>query len=170
MENYRHPRVVVGVEDTLCGLAALRVAVDEARRRGVPLHVVHADTCGLVCGDTVIPVAFLEALGGRPGDVEIVESCLALSVRAALRATATDPRDLIVVGSSGKGAWHAFWSGSTARSILKHAPCPVLAVPAPEMSRAGARTMRRLRSTRSDVWDAYDVDAALPGPRPFQGA
>lgn len=35
MADERSPRIVVGVSPSLAGLAALRLAVDEARRRGI---------------------------------------------------------------------------------------------------------------------------------------
>jgi nucleotide-binding universal stress UspA family protein len=40
--------------------------------------------------------------------------------------------DVIVLGSHGHGAVYHLVVGSTANGILKHAPCPVLIVPAPE--------------------------------------
>lgn len=42
MKEYEHPRVVVGVDGSLSGLAAIRAAVAEARRRGLPLLGVRA--------------------------------------------------------------------------------------------------------------------------------
>lgn len=45
--------------------------------------------------------------------------------------------DVIVLGSHGHGAVYNLVVGSTATGVLKHAPCPVLVVPAPEKSRAG---------------------------------
>jgi len=42
MENTSHPRVVVSVDHSVAGYAALRVAVGIARSRRVPLQAVHA--------------------------------------------------------------------------------------------------------------------------------
>ena len=42
MENTSHPRVVVNVDHSVAGYAALRVAVGIARSRRVPLQAVHA--------------------------------------------------------------------------------------------------------------------------------
>jgi nucleotide-binding universal stress UspA family protein len=39
--------------------------------------------------------------------------------------------DVIVLGSHGHGAVYNLVVGSTANGVLKHAPCPVLVVPAP---------------------------------------
>lgn len=45
--------------------------------------------------------------------------------------------DVIVLGSHGHGAVYNLVVGSTANGVLKHAPCPVLVVPAPAKSKAG---------------------------------
>jgi nucleotide-binding universal stress UspA family protein len=37
--------------------------------------------------------------------------------------------DLIVLGTSGQGAWHRMILGSTANHVLNRAPCPVMVVP-----------------------------------------
>jgi hypothetical protein len=170
IEIFSHPRVAVGVDDSLAGLAALRVAVAEARRRGLPLHAVRAASHGVVCYDQgVITDAFHQALGGIPGDIEVHQDCVSLCIRDALRMSATDPRDLIVVGSSGKGLWHAVWSGSTSRAVLKRACCQVLTVPAPEMSRGACRARRRLRSSRHDLWSQFEQEAPQLRGRPYQG-
>ena len=133
MDEFAHPRVVVGVDGSLPSLAALRAAVAEARRHGFPLHAVRA---GLPSADRadagMITTMFLDALGAIPDDIEIHQTATLYSVTDALCASATDPRDLIVVGTSGKGAWHAFWSGSVCRGLMRRALCPILVVPAPK--------------------------------------
>lgn len=170
IEKFSHPRVIVGVDDSLTGLAALRVAVAEARRRGLPLHAVRAASHGVVCYEQgVIANAFHQALGGIPSDIEVHQDCVSLCIEDAMRMSATDPRDLIVVGSSGKGLWHAFWSGSASRAVLKRARCQVLAVPAPEMNRGARWARRRLRSTRRDVWSQFEQDTPQLRGRPYQG-
>lgn len=144
MSTRSHPRVVVGVDHSLHGLAALRVAVSEAARRGVPLHAIRARS------DLVAPLdyreidqAFTEALGGLPQGIELYRELAVPPVAAALARRASDPGDLLVVGENGRGVWHAFWYGSVSRGCLRRAQCPVLAVPAPEMARTAWR--RRLR-------------------------
>jgi nucleotide-binding universal stress UspA family protein len=170
IEKFSHPRVVVGVDDSLTGLAALRVAVAEARRRGLPLHAVRAATHGVVCYEQgVIAQAFHQALGGVPDDIEVHQDCLSLCIRDAIRMSATDPRDLIVLGNSGKGLWHAIWSGSSSRALLRRARCQVLAVPAPEMTRGARRARRRLRSPRRDVWAQFEQETPQLRGRPYQG-
>jgi hypothetical protein len=69
MEHLSHPRVVVGVEHTLSGYAALRVAVALARSQRVPLQAVSASIgFGLADMDS-IGRAFEEALAGYPIDL-----------------------------------------------------------------------------------------------------
>jgi nucleotide-binding universal stress UspA family protein len=156
MEQFGHPRVVVGVDDSLTGLAALRTAVAEARRRGLPLHALRARTTGIPCVDrSLIDATFVTALGGRPADVEIHAEVADDTVRGAIAASATHPGDLIVVGNSGRGAWHAFWSGSVSRASLRHARCAVLAVPAPELARATHRGHWR-RARHRDLWAEFE--------------
>lgn len=151
MDTIGHPRVVVGVDGSLTGLAALRAAVGEARRRGLPLYAVRSRTTAIsLTNPESIKTAFLDALGSYPADVQIETAVSTLPIRDALRAAACDPRDLLVVGTSGKGPWHALWSGSVARALLRRARCPVLAVPAPEM----AHTVHRPHAGhRRSQWD-----------------
>lgn len=159
MDEFTHPRVVVGVDTSIHGLAALRAAVAEARNRRQPLHAIRCRTTVQVTeGVETIKAAFLEAFGEIPGDIEIhlVSGCS--SVAEALTDCAHDPRDLIVVGERGKGGWHAFWSGSVARSLLRRTRCPILAVPAPEMARA-VHGHRHTLTGREDLWDEFELSA-----------
>jgi nucleotide-binding universal stress UspA family protein len=156
MEQIGHPRVIVGVDDSLTGLAALRVAVAEARRRGLPLHALRARTSGIPCVDEqLIDAAFISALGGRPWDVEIYTEVANGTIRGEIAASATHPGDLIVVGNSGRGMWHALWSGSVSRSCLREARCAVLAVPAPELARTAHRH-RWWRRRQRDLWEEFE--------------
>jgi len=156
MEQFGHPRVIVGVDDSLTGLAALRTAVAEARRRGLPLHALRARTSGIPCiDDDLIEATFISALGGRPADVEIHTEVANGTIRQSIAESATHPGDLIVVGNSGRGILHAFWSGSVSRSCLREARCAVLAVPAPELARTAPRH-HRWRPRNRDLWDEFE--------------
>ena len=165
-----HPRVVVGVDDSLSGLAAIRVAVAEARRRSLPLLAVRARTSGVASLESgTITAAFLEALGAFPADIRVEQHISILPIKDALCIAAGDPRDLLIVGTSGKGAWHALWSGSVLHAVSRGARCPVLAVPAPEM----ARNARRSHHWRGrGHWDPMrDLEEARPEfhGRPYSG-
>ena len=170
MRPVAHPRVVVGVDDSLSGLAAIRVAVAEARRRSLPLLAVRAHTSGITSLESgTVATAFLEALGAFPADVQVQQHISILPIRDALCTAAGDPRDLIVVGTSGKGVWHAVWSGSVLHAVSRRARCPVLAVPAPEMARAARRSHHWRGRSR---WDPLrDLEESRPEfhGRPYSG-
>jgi nucleotide-binding universal stress UspA family protein len=165
MVEHSHPCVVVGVDDSLTGYAALRVAVGEARRRSTPLYAVRAENDGFPSADTrQITAAFLTALGGFPRDVAVCQEICTMAAPQALVAVADDRRDLIVVGNSGKGAWHAFRSGSVSRALVRRSRCPVLAVPAPEMAREMGRAVGRPglrgRLGRGGLWERFEQELA----------
>ncbi|MGH6657777.1 MAG: universal stress protein [Actinocrinis sp.] len=168
MQTFTHPRVVVGVDRSLSGLAALRTAVAEARRRGLPLHAVRSMTLGIPhLDEQTIAAAFQEALGAVPTDITVEQNVSVLGIRDALCTSAADPDDLIVVGVSCRGWWHTLWNGSIAHALAGRARCAVLAVPAPEMS----RTVRPHRGGRGQ-WDPLrDLEAQRPEfhGRPYSG-
>jgi K+-sensing histidine kinase KdpD len=170
MENIGHPRVVVSVNHSVAGYAALRVAVGIARSRRVPLQAVHARAPFGALDNDYINQAFHEALGGFPLDLELLKTSESESPSAALANNANDPRDLVVVGNDGRGMIRAIWSGSVARYLLKHVRCQVLVVPAPEMQRSTRRSLRKLRRQRTDVWDRFESEVPELRGRPFQGA
>ena len=86
MSMTRSPRVVVGVDDSLTGLEALRFAAAEARRRGVTLRAIRAwqfavpwydhdagqNRAGMVdAAAMVLCDAFQQAMGGLPEDIDV---------------------------------------------------------------------------------------------------
>ena len=170
MENPTHPRIVVGVEHTAAGYAALRVAAGIARSRHVPLQAIHAKPGIDTAEMDYIDEAFQQALGGFPRGVELTRTVALDSTSGALARHAKDPRDLIVLGNDGRGMLRAVVFGSVARYLLKHARCQVLVVPAPEMQHATRRSVRRLRRSRADVWDRFETEVPQLRGRPFQGA
>jgi nucleotide-binding universal stress UspA family protein len=169
MESPSHPRVVVGVDKTVAGFAALRFAVAQARARRVPLHAIRVVPAVGLYSTEYIAEAFTEALGGVPADLDVRFDLSDEGVAEALAKSARDPRDLIIVGNEGRGALRALWSGSPARRLLRRARCPVLAVPAPEMQRATRRSAHKLAGNRADVWDRFESEVPElrggPGPR-----
>jgi len=170
MDEFGRPHVVVGVDDSLSGLAALRAAVSEARRRGMPVHAVRARTTGLVGVDLgLMNTAFLTALGTYPTDIEIRQTVSVLTIEDALCRAAADPRSLIVVGCSGKGPWHALWSGSVVRGLMRRSRCPVLAVPVPEMSRSVRHAHRWRSRSQWDPWQQFEQERPEFHGRPYSG-
>ena len=140
-------RIVVGVSGSLGSLQALRWATEEARERHVPL--VAAIAWVPPGGDFAershpspylrrlwqdaalrrLTDAFDECLGGIPDDLDghlLVERGDAALV---LVAAATQPGDLLVIGTGRRGPLSRALRRSVGRYCLAHARCPVLAVP-----------------------------------------
>jgi len=139
----RPPRVVVGVDESLAGLRALRSAVEEARRRNAQLHAIRVwmfngtarSAYQLIdqhrqAAIASVETAFVEAMGGVPFDLDVVLQVMAggnpgqILVQAASRDD-----DLLVVGATGGSPLLRFLRRSVPRYCVKKAGCPVLVVP-----------------------------------------
>ena len=138
--------IVVGVDESPPAMHALRWALDEARLRDVPLHVVTAwefpfDTeTGLdpPAGHKVAGVGALErsaleeldkavaGVGGPEGVVLSTHVFRGSPVRVLLDAA--EGADLLAVGSRGRGGFAGLLLGSVSRECIQHALCPVVVV------------------------------------------
>jgi nucleotide-binding universal stress UspA family protein len=161
-------RVIVGVDDSLAGLQALREAVGIARQRGMEVLAVRAcrplpaeasfdcwpalrqgpafmpslllqDACDQLAADFV-EHAFGEAMGGIPQDVPVHTIVSYERPYHALTAAAWKETDLLVVGASRRHPWRPF-RHSPGRYCAAHAVCPVLIVP----PHPGIRELDRMR-------------------------
>jgi nucleotide-binding universal stress UspA family protein len=149
-------RVIVGVDDSESGLAALREAVRLAQSHHVQLVAVRAWALGLprhggrrlkhlVHRHIVLYFSGLEqravaagiardalqrAVGELPSDLDLVIETPAGDPALALIGIARQPGDLLVVGRrrtlSARGLVH----GSVSAYIERHAQCPVMVVSA----------------------------------------
>jgi nucleotide-binding universal stress UspA family protein len=160
MDERQDGRVIVGVSASIAGLQALRRAVEEARRRGVPLHAVRAwqlpstwngvDAAGWrreIADDAQAEIheAFELALGGVPADIDVRPVIIEGLPHRVLVAEADRDSDLLVVGVHGRRhQWLPIGRGQYCR---RHASCPVLLVPPPELATTGrlSALARRLR-------------------------
>ncbi|MEV5543168.1 universal stress protein [Saccharopolyspora shandongensis] len=137
--------VVVGVDSSASSLRALIVAAEEARRRGVPLHVVRAWSFRTAprpadCPPNVVPSMdeFQQSVEadterivanklGEPPDlpvhIHVVHSPSPQALLSASRGA-----DLLVVGHRGRGGFAGLMLGSVAEQCVRHAACPVLVV------------------------------------------
>lgn len=142
--------IVVGVDGSAASLAALRLAVGEARARGVGLDAVRIWSMPIVdgvaaLGPAALPwneladaarVALDRAIDTAVGpitDVPIRRFVVEGSPAYRLVGMAGDA-PLIVVGSRGEGGFLGLLLGSTAQQVLHHAPCPVIVVPEPSVA------------------------------------
>lgn len=138
-----HGRVVVGVNDSPTGRAALRFAASEAALRQAELHVVCAwslpgghtahgtvpgplrDACLDEARKTLECLAD-EVLTTKPE----VSYVLAVGEPPAARALieASNEADLVVVGLRGRGSFAGLLLGSVCNEVVHHAHCPVVVV------------------------------------------
>ncbi|MEV8558839.1 universal stress protein [Streptomyces sp. NPDC051917] len=138
----RHGRIVVGVGEEPADADAMRFAVEEARRRGVPLEAVRAWRCPahettdhpLLAGE---PARLHEeraaeelevALRDVPADVEVHRRTVEGHARQVLLGASADA-DLLVVGARRREGHHGLQLGRVAHAVLHHAVCPVAVVP-----------------------------------------
>lgn len=136
-------RVVVGVDDSPGGRAALAFAAEEAVRRDAELHVVcawsmpgghtgHAAVAGPLrdaCLDEVrglLDQLAQELLSADPG----LRYVLAVGEPPPARALveASEHAELVVVGSRGRGGFAGLLLGSVSAQVVHHAHCPVTVV------------------------------------------
>lgn len=155
------PRVFVGIDRSIPGLAALRFAVDEARRRAAPLYAVRVAARLTLQEATQIDAAFAAALGGIPDDVVVHREVLIGPVAEMLTKRARNSTDLLIVGTHG-GRRRVFGPGSISRACVRRARCPVLVVPGPETTEPVAARGRRRSSRSGPHSDDQRVDG---GPR-----
>jgi nucleotide-binding universal stress UspA family protein len=180
MDVERRGRVIVGIDTTLSGLQALRMAVSQARERRVELHAVRTwepppDPDALSgsgpgerplasAASAVVARAFLETMGATPTDLEIRTVIMPDSPGPVLVEYACRDSDLLVVGAGRRGRWRRLWGSRVVRYCLTRASCPVLVVPPPALTREGSpRSL--LRELRRDIDQLSDDPGRRAGPR-----
>lgn len=135
--------VVVGVDASEAAVRAVQFASDEARRRSVPLRIVHAITWfdGMRHPYPELDVGG-RLIGGAESLLQAMSDHVAGSVPADRVSTAAvdgNPVDvlveasadasLVVVGGRGVGGVAGLLVGSTAHGVVAHAACPVVVLP-----------------------------------------
>jgi nucleotide-binding universal stress UspA family protein len=154
------PRVVVGVDGSAGARAALRFAVEDALRRGVPVEAVIShrppeawmdfDAVGGFQYDRAEAEA-VERAGTYVAEVlrEVPEPHPVIHVTAVLGSAAdalireSAGADLLVVGSRGHGGFTSMLLGSTSMQCALHASCPVTVVHSPESHHERLHLRRR---------------------------
>lgn len=144
----RAPVIVVGVDGSAHGRAALRWAVEEATRRHAVVRAVSVRYAAELTPATsmallphgrtrpeVDPVQHDEWLAGQiaqaragiPGAAEVVAVPLVGNPSRELARESAEA-DLVVVGSHGYGPLAEVFLGSVASDTLRHARCPVVVI------------------------------------------
>ncbi len=137
-------RIVVGVDGSEASDAALAWALEQARRTGDELQVVHVwhyPEIGELLTANPFELQHDElqdeaaeqlrraiARVGAPPDVRI-DPVLAMGRTAEVLLRAAAEADLLVVGSRGRGGFTGLLLGSVSQHCVQHAPCPVVVVP-----------------------------------------
>ena len=140
-------RIVVGVDGSAGGRAALEWALDEARRRDAEVDAVLAFSYELAWIDvgSDAQAAFIEHATKQAHAVlhdalaaALPEPCPVIvhpvvvegspaEVLIAMARTA----DLLVVGTRGRGGFAGLLLGSVSQRCAERAPCPIVVVPGP---------------------------------------
>ena len=159
MSSRTEQRVIVGIEDSVTGLQALRHGVAEARRRQATVYALRAWSGGTsmqlgappswrvelaAAAAQLAQQAFVTALGGIPPDIEVRVVAVEETAGRALVTFADRDDDLLVVGDSQRPGLARLRSGRVARYCARHAVCPVLVVPPPALARIGRISAREL--------------------------
>lgn len=135
--------IVVGVDGSAHGEAALGFAAEEAALRGARLLIVCAweipmivEPMGAYPGEAFEGLGenagnILRAAVARVGELQPLVACEGKAIEgqpaAALLKEAQDA-DMIVVGSRGRGGFANLLLGSVTQQVVHHAPCPVVVV------------------------------------------
>lgn len=152
-------KILVPVDFSECSVAAAKQALAISGPLGAKLDVIHTyDLPSFIAPSMVMYPSQFEAPMTSHAEQQASEQLANFCRRVGLFdhpdvsarvmlgpagptildiATAEHP-DLIVIGTHGRTGVARFLMGSTAEKVLRHAPCPVLAVKAPEEGVAAA--------------------------------
>lgn len=128
--------VVVGVDGSAKAAVAIRWAVAEGTRRGVPVHAVLAWSLldqrdgfdphhGEPQAAERLEQALTEAVGAHAGDIVRSTPC---DLAASALVDASEQAALVAVGARGQGGFPGLLLGSTADRVVQRAACPVVVV------------------------------------------
>lgn len=165
-EVMRGPRVVAAVDGSAGSKAALRFALEDAARRGVPVEAVIAyrpadfrsDFTGLGKADEERMLSTMrtqredtaqgvvrEVTRELAGPVPEVHVRAVMGTPSGVLIRESEGADLLVLGSRGHGGFHSMMLGSTSIQCTMHATCPVTVVHSPEAHRHRLRLHRERR-------------------------
>jgi nucleotide-binding universal stress UspA family protein len=174
--------VVAAVDGSAGSKAALRFALEDAVRRGVPVEAViayrppdfrpdfdsvsEADeerivrAMGAQQEDTARALV-ADVARGMPGPLPQVHVRAIRGTPSAVLVRESEGADLLVLGSRGHGGFHTMLLGSTSIQCTMHATCPVVVVHSPEAGRHRLRLHRERRREEGVVGERSE--AVVPG-------
>ncbi len=135
--------IVVGHDGSLRSSVALRWAVDEARLRGLALHVVRAWKLSTAIPETKVPFGTVPSWDECAGAIKAAIDRALDSVDTAgltvhrhalhgspstLLVEASQGADMVVVGERGQGGFAGLVIGSVAEQVVRHARSTVVLV------------------------------------------
>ena len=133
--------IVVGVDGSASSDLALDWAVDEATRRGLPLHIIHSfphrsPLSRLSIGSEIDGLRELAAGVRKDAIARVDQANPALAVTwdqpaygpASALVDASDTADTVVVGARGMSRGMGALMGSVSMQVAAHAHCPVVVV------------------------------------------
>ncbi len=145
-------RVLIGIDGSTGSDAALDWAVDEADRRGLSLHVVHAFGVSNVIAaaligttepsevvDDLLDTAVARARARAP-ELSVTGEATAGYAAATLIEQSAEV-ELVVVGTRGRGGLAGTLIGSVSLQVATHARCTVVVVPETPSTRPSARAV-----------------------------
>ena len=130
MSEASERRIILGVDDSPSGRAALQWAVRQARIRVLYFSgAEQRDASAKLVRDS-----FRTVTGGRPRHVAVTVQTPEGDPGAALTSIATHDGDMIVVGRNHAPGWWHGHRGSVSHYCRSHAGCPVVVVPTDQES------------------------------------
>ena len=191
-------RVIVGIDDTLVGQAALRWAVIKARADGAQLIAVRAWALGLprhggrrhwhpdrspvvfmFAGDNQREAAtalvrneFRRTLGGEPRDIAVRIETVEGDPAIVLTELAVADGDLLVLGDHHASSMHRIVHGSVGHYCATHSRCPVVIVSPTGAATATAadESLSQTGQTRGYGPESPDQEQAGPDQAQVRGA
>ncbi len=143
--------IIVGIDGSKGSLRALDWAVREAAVRGAPLTVIAV--CRAMAGFWGAPVSYPQdpdlsararkdaedATGKALADADVRPASVTVRTVCGIPAEelilASKDADMVVVGSRGTGGFARLLLGSVSSSVVHHAHCAVVVIPAEEWLR-----------------------------------
>jgi nucleotide-binding universal stress UspA family protein len=107
----------------------------------------------------------MAAFGGLPPEIPIRSHIVRGEPGRSLVSTATEPGDLLVIGTGRRPGISRILHAGVGRYCLAHAACPVLAVPPSPLDTEWRRLSRRSWAIRRRQLSAADIAAPPPATR-----